>query len=222
MVRLDDIEAIMHDDHAVPGAVRLEVCRVRVNDGVGLDKGAEVGDERGRPVGIDAEDTVGGAIEAVRAARPVNQGIERVAEEGDIRYPAGQPSACRVGLAGGKAVHHSGHHSARADPGDAGGEAAGVWADGEEHLLAHPDSGEAAAESAFSDVEIAVRSELEATWVVEAGGKDSHVGRALRPGGSSLSGSEGDPEQSRCDPQTQRVASHCVFLLDELTVTMLQ
>ena len=63
VVRLDRVERALGRDHAVPGAVRLEVGR-RVRHGVRLDEGAQVGDHRPAGPG-DAEDLVRDSRHAV-------------------------------------------------------------------------------------------------------------------------------------------------------------
>src|SRR5262249_12824619 len=65
MVWLDRVELPADRRHAIPGAVRLEVGRLRVCDRVRWEEGAQVCDVSGAAVGVDPQDAVMGPGEPV-------------------------------------------------------------------------------------------------------------------------------------------------------------
>src|SRR5437868_12032503 len=117
-------------DHAVPGAVRLEVIQAWIRDGVSLDEGAEVGKVRSRAICIDAKDGVIGPSQPVRATGTSLHPIEDAIDELDVRYPARQaPRSCTC-LTRRQLVDHGGTLTSSIDLGDTGSEATRIWSDG--------------------------------------------------------------------------------------------
>ena len=68
VVRLDGVERTVDSDHVEPGAVGLEVERLRMRDWVRSLEGTEVRDHRPAAVLVDADDPVGNPV--VSEARP--------------------------------------------------------------------------------------------------------------------------------------------------------
>ncbi len=75
-------------DHAVPGAVRLEVADVGIGDGVGFQEGAEVGHRGGRAVCIHAKEGVVGPQEPVLASGSGLHPVEGPVDELDVSHSA--------------------------------------------------------------------------------------------------------------------------------------
>src|SRR6185437_5447391 len=80
-------------------AVRLEVLVVRVLDRVVPLEPAEVGDHRPAAVVVDADHAVGYPGDSVRAARPRQQGVHAMADEGHAGDTADEAAQRRAGLA---------------------------------------------------------------------------------------------------------------------------
>ena len=78
-------------DHAVPGAVRLEVADVGIGDGVRFQEGAEVGHGSNRAVCIHAKEGVVGPEEPVRAAGAGLHPVEGPVDELDVSHPLVKP-----------------------------------------------------------------------------------------------------------------------------------
>ncbi|MBV9329876.1 MAG: hypothetical protein JO352_39750 [Chloroflexi bacterium] len=108
MIGLDHVQVAIDSDHAVPGAVRLEVRWVRVGNRMRQDERAQIGHLGGLPVMVDTQDAVDGIQKTVRAAGARLHRVQRVVDEGDIRHAADEPAAGGRGLAGRQVVDERG------------------------------------------------------------------------------------------------------------------
>jgi hypothetical protein len=68
MIRFDPAQSVTVGDHAVPGAIRLEVSRIRVGHRMGKDECAQVRYLCGPPIMFHTQHAVDGAFQAVRAS----------------------------------------------------------------------------------------------------------------------------------------------------------
>ena len=176
VVGLDGVERARGFDHAVPGAVRLEVVRLRIRDRVGLLERAQVGDHSQRPVAVDPDDAVRKVPDAVRAARSGEDRVERVADERDVGDAADETSLSRrlVWLEGRlsttvvrtplRSILEIPRRSGCPVYGPIGGTTCSHSSDGRVR----------AARAALGDVEVAVGTELEPSRVVQPRGEDGH------------------------------------------------
>src|SRR6201987_5303622 len=120
----------------------------------------------------------------MRAASSGEQGIKRVSDKGDVAYATNQTARRRARLAGRKRVTYR-RWEAVNDPGDARvGRATGVWPNSSDHYAGRIRS----ANSPFGNIKIAVGPKLQATRIIQSGGKDRDVGwsRLHKSIGSSL------------------------------------
>jgi len=146
---------------------------------------AQIRDYLPSPARSDPHDAVRDGTYPVRAASTREQGVELVVDEGDARHAADQTSEHRTCLARGQRVHHRRDHPRRADLRDPPTEAriagaARVRGGGPRDLPALAYGGVRAAEATFSDVQIPVRAEREATRVIEPRREHRYLRRLTR------------------------------------------
>ena len=177
VIGLDGVKRAPRLDHAVPGAVRLEVVGLGMCDGVDLLERAQIGDHLPRPVLMDANDPVGEVRDAVRAARAAKHRVEGIADKGDVGDAADEAALIGARLAGGQVVRDGRAYPVAVDHRHPrAGLAARVGPDGRDHLVALTHGRVRAAGAAFGDVEVAVRPELEPARIVQPGCKHGNGG----------------------------------------------
>src|SRR6185369_15530768 len=133
----------------------------------------EVGNARIGSIGIDLQNGVREGGMCVRTASAGHQGVHLRADEGNVSDTehVSDASAGR-----GQCLNQSGASAARSDFGNAGIPATCPRADGSRNLLALADRRSSATGASFGDVEIAIRSPLQAARIVESGCKNGNVG----------------------------------------------
>jgi len=84
VIGLDGVEVAPNRNHAVPGAVRLEIVRLPIGDGMRHLERTEIGDHGDMAVAAHPENAIHGVRHAVRAATAGGDRVERAADERDI------------------------------------------------------------------------------------------------------------------------------------------
>src|SRR5271154_5161195 len=136
VIRLDSVKKIVNRDHAVPGAVGLEIVGRQSNvlGGMSLLERAEVRDLVPGPVVMYAEHRVNGTLQAVTATGAGQNGVELVPDEGYVGDPAHQVALVGTGLAGGQSVGDRGALAVPVKLGNARGKSAAVRTRGSGNL----------------------------------------------------------------------------------------
>jgi len=98
MVGLDGEQCITRRDHAIPGAVRLEVFFFRILDRVCFEKGAQIGDYIPGSIGVDSDHGVWYIGYAVGTACSGQDGIQSPFQEGHICHAADEATCFRRDL----------------------------------------------------------------------------------------------------------------------------
>ena len=217
MVRFENVEVAADLDHAVPGAVRLEIVRLGIRHRVTLQERAQICDQRPRSAAVHSDDGVRNIGDRMRATSAGKQRIERVSNERDICHSADQTAERRTGLAGGKMVDDDCWNTVRVEFRDLrripGVEAARVRTNGRDHLCTLPHRGIAPAPPTLGDIEIAIRSEFQSARILQATGKKRNgCNRGTRPSMRCQAGRR-DGKKSESKDTSHPATSCCHVLL---------
>ena len=180
VIRLDRVENPIDRDHAVPRAIGFEVVGLGIGDRVGLLERRQIGHHGRGAIPVHPKHPVVRADKAMGAARPGQNRVQRVAHEGHVGNAAYQAALIRRGLVRGQVICDGGNGSVRRDLRNPCGKPAGVGTDGSNYLSAHSGAGQSSPSATLRYIEIAVRTELQTTGIVEARGENRHVGGHLR------------------------------------------
>src|SRR6266851_2271583 len=186
VVGLNGVKAPPREEHAVPGAVRLEVVGIDGLDRMRHQKRAEICDQVPRAIAAHSNDAIRDVRHAMGAAGPAEQGVEAVANERDIGDATDWTTDQRAGLARREAADDGRAHTGWADPRDPTGHSAGVRADWRDNLRALTNGGVGTAAATFGDIQVPVGPKLDTPRIIEAGCEQRHVlgwSRRLRLGG---------------------------------------
>src|SRR5512144_2969216 len=77
------IKVTANNHHAVPGTIGLEVCRFWIGNGIGMLKCNQVCNQGMCSIGVNPDDAVWEACNAVRATSPGKQRVQLITYKGD-------------------------------------------------------------------------------------------------------------------------------------------
>src|SRR5262245_11129232 len=127
MIGFDCIQDSFGGHHAVPRTVWFKIGRFGIRHRMPLLESAEIHHLRPSAIRVDANYTVYGSRQSMRASRTRDKGIEIPVDERNISDPAHETADCRICLAGRELVDYRGHHTMGIYLGDSRGEVTRVW-----------------------------------------------------------------------------------------------